>query len=58
MVLFTLTTHSDKTLRTIIKNFYVGYLRGTHDPNLSGNSEIKSSFILSFIGPNMITGRV
>lgn len=33
-------------------------LRGTHDPNLSGNSEIKSSLIRSFSGPNMITGRV
>ena len=57
MIIFTFTKHSDKML-TIIKNFYVGYSRGTHDPNLSGNSEIKSSFILSFIGPNMITGRV
>lgn len=56
--MFTFTTHSDKLLKAIIKNFYVGYSRGTHDPNLSGNSEIKSSFILSFIGPNMITGRV
>lgn len=58
MIMFTFTTYSDKMLRMIIMIFYVGYSRGTHDPNLSGNSEIKSSFILSFIGPNIITGRV
>lgn len=34
------------------------YLRGTHDPNLSGNSDIKSSLIRSFIGPRIITGLV
>lgn len=32
------------------------YLRGTQDPNLSGNSEIRSSLILSFIGPRIMTG--
>lgn len=32
------------------------YLRGTQDPNLSGNSDIRSSLILSFIGPRIITG--
>lgn len=32
--------------------------RGTQEPNLWGNSEMRSSFTLSFIGPNMITGLV
>lgn len=32
--------------------------RGTQEPNLSGNSEIRSSFIRSFMGPRMMTGRV
>lgn len=32
--------------------------RGTQEPNLCGNSEMRSSFTLSFIGPRMITGRV
>ena len=31
-------------------------LRGTQLPNLSGNSDIKSSLILSFNGPKIITG--
>ena len=34
------------------------YVRGTQLPNLSGNSDIRSSFILSFNGPRTITGRV
>ena len=29
---------------------------GTQEPNLSGNSRIRSSLILSFIGPKIITG--
>lgn len=33
-------------------------LRGTQLPNLSGNSEIRSSLIRSFSGPRMMTGRV
>lgn len=31
-------------------------LRGTQLPNFSGYSEIRSSFILSLRGPNMMTG--
>lgn len=31
-------------------------LRGTQDPNLCGNSEMRSSLTRSFIGPKMITG--
>lgn len=34
------------------------YLRGMQLPNLSGNSEMRSSFIRSFNGPRIITGRV
>jgi hypothetical protein len=33
-------------------------LRGTQQPNLSGKSYIKSLFIRSFTGPNIMTGRV
>lgn len=33
-------------------------LRGTQLPNLSGNSEIRSSLIRSLSGPRMMTGRV
>lgn len=32
--------------------------RGTQEPNLWGNSEMRSSFTRSFIGPNIITGLV
>lgn len=32
------------------------YLRGTQDPNLSGNSDNRSSFILSLTGPRMMMG--
>lgn len=32
------------------------YSRGTQDPNLSGNSDNRSSFILSFTGPRMMMG--
>lgn len=32
--------------------------RGTQEPNLWGNSEMRSSFTLSFIGPKIITGLV
>lgn len=34
------------------------YSRGTQEPNLSGNSEMRSSLIRSFIGPSTMTGRV
>lgn len=32
--------------------------RGTQEPNLSGNSEMRSSLTRSFIGPSTMTGRV
>ena len=34
------------------------YIRGTQLPNLSGNSEMRSSLILSLSGPSTITGLV
>lgn len=33
-------------------------LRGTQEPNLSGNSEMRSSLTRSFMGPRTMTGRV
>lgn len=32
--------------------------RGTQEPNLSGNSEMRSSLTRSFMGPSTMTGRV
>lgn len=36
--------------------WHLDHLRGTQDPNLSGNSDNKSSFILSLTGPRMMMG--
>lgn len=53
---FILRVEQDQTLQT--NTDFSLDLRGTQDPNLSGNSEIRSSLIRSFMGPRMMTGRV
>lgn len=40
----------------VLLNCRIKVLRGTQLPNRSGNSEIKSSLMRSFIGPRIMTG--
>lgn len=42
----------------LLHKFLSFNLRGTQLPNLSGNSEMRSSLTLSFRGPRMMTGLV
>ena len=54
----TLTEYCDNTQWTMHHIMTDDDSRGMQLPNLSGNSEMRSSLILSFRGPRMMTGRV
>lgn len=50
--------HSKTIISFCLFHKFFIYLRGTQLPNLSGNSEMRSSLTLSFSGPRMMTGLV
>ena len=50
------TEHNLKRLS--IGHLFFRHSRGTQLPNLSGNSEMRSSLMRSLSGPRMTTGRV
>ena len=54
----TLIEYCDNTHWTMHHTMTDDDSRGMQLPNLSGNSEMRSSLILSFRGPRMMTGRV
>ena len=58
MVPYTKAFKTKQSETTLFKCFWYDYIRGTQLPNLSGNSEMRSSLILSLSGPKTITGRV